>query len=57
MAELNTKIVIELETGKQKKNPEKTWEGIRVRIGDVTRVLFVTSRELEIVRKVLDENK
>lgn len=53
----NTKITVELETGDQKKDPSKKWEGVRVRIGDATRVIFFTRNEMSHIKKVLEANE
>lgn len=54
----NTKMTIEIQEGKQKKDPSKKWRAVKVEIGSWSTLIFPKSNfEMDYIEKVIQANQ
>lgn len=54
----NKNVKVEIIGGKQKKDPSKTWEAVRLTVGEWSTVIFAKSKfELDHIKKSLEEGQ
>lgn len=54
----NSNVNVEIISGKQKKDPSKTWQALRLTIGEWSTVIFTKSKfELEYIKKSIEEGQ
>lgn len=54
----NSNVNVEIISGKQKKDPSKTWEAVRLTIGEWSTVIFAKSKfELDHIKKAIEEGQ
>ena len=55
---MNEQVDVTIISGKQKKDPSKTWEAVSVKVGDWSTIIFPKSKfEMDYIKSVLEGEK